>query len=95
MADISIRRKDLTASVAKKLEVPKQTCDLIIAEVFAEIGAGLKKKKAIVIHGFGSFLPQTRAARRGRNPKTGAAMKIKASKTVRFKPSQTLKSSLN
>ena len=48
----------------------------------------------MTIVGFGTFSVGKRAARKGRNPSTGAAIKIKASKTAKFKASKTLKDSL-
>ena len=58
------------------------------------IAKGVKKDKKVQIIGFGTFEVKKRAARMGRNPKTGEAMKIGASKSVGFKPSSTLKKSL-
>ena len=52
------------------------------------------KKGPVQLIGFGTFKPVTRKARTGRNPKTGASMKIKASKSVRFVTSSALKKSL-
>jgi DNA-binding protein HU-beta len=49
----------------------------------------------VQIPGFGSFAVSKRAARKGRNPKTGATIQIKASKNVRFKAGKELKDSLN
>jgi DNA-binding protein HU-beta len=54
----------------------------------------VKKEKKVQIIGFGTFEVKKRAARQGRNPKTGEAMKIAASKSVGFKPSSVLKASL-
>jgi DNA-binding protein HU-beta len=62
--------------------------------VLAGIGKGIKADGSVQLIGFGTFKVAKRAARTGRNPKTGAAMKIKASKTVRFVPSTTLKGTL-
>jgi DNA-binding protein HU-beta len=54
----------------------------------------VKKDGSVQLIGFGTFKIAKRAARTGRNPKTGAAMKIKASKSVRFVASSALKGSL-
>ncbi|MFN9942779.1 MAG: HU family DNA-binding protein, partial [bacterium] len=61
--------------------------------VLSSIAKGVKKGPVQLI-GFGTFKPISRKARTGRNPKTGASMKIKASKSVRFVPSSALKKSL-
>jgi len=58
------------------------------------IGSSLKKNGKVQLAGFGTFMVTKRAARKGINPRTGEAIKIKASKSVRFKPGRTLKDSL-
>ena len=55
------------------------------------IAAGIKKDGNVQLIGFGAFTVKTRAARTGRNPQTGATIKIKASKTVGFKAGAALK----
>ena len=55
----------------------------------------LKKGGTVSLVGFGSFGVTKRKARTGRNPKTGAALKIKAAKVPRFRPGKTLKDALN
>ena len=62
--------------------------------VVATIGKELKKSQKFGIPGFGSFHVSKRAARMGRNPRTGETIKIKASKGVRFKAGAKLKSGL-
>jgi len=56
---------------------------------------GLKKGERVQVPGFGSFSVSKRAARKGRNPATGATITIKASKNVRFKAGKELKDTLN
>ncbi len=65
----------------------KDTVDAI----FETITKGLKKEGDMAIVGFGTFKVSKRAARMGRNPQTGEAIKIAAGKTVRFKASKQLK----
>jgi DNA-binding protein HU-beta len=55
----------------------------------------MQKGSSVTIAGFGSFKVAKRKARKGRNPKTGEAIKIKASKAPRFVASKTLKDFLN
>jgi DNA-binding protein HU-beta len=62
--------------------------------VLSAIATGVKKEGNVQLVGFGTFKVTRRAARTGRNPKTGEEMKIKASKTVRFLPSAALKGSV-
>ncbi len=58
------------------------------------ITTSLKKNQRVQLAGFGTFTVAKRGARKGRNPRTGEAIKIKASKTVRFKAGRTLKNSV-
>ena len=58
------------------------------------LGKSIKKDKRFSYPAFGTFTVRNRKARKGRNPQTGAEIKIKASRTVGFKPAPTLKSSL-
>ena len=62
--------------------------------MFETISKALKKEGSMAIVGFGTFKVSKRAARMGRNPQTGAAIKIAAGKTVRFKASKQLKESV-
>ena len=71
----------------------RATADALEA-VLSAIAKGVKKDGSVQLIGFGTFKIAQRAARTGRNPKTGAAMKIKASKSVRFVASSALKGSL-
>lgn len=68
----------------------KKTLDTIVAS----ITASLKKNQRVQLVGFGSFEVTRRPARKGRNPRTGEAIRVKASKGVRFKAGQTLKRSV-
>lgn len=68
----------------------KGTLDAILST----LTASLKKNKRVQIAGFGTFAVGKRAARMGRNPQTGEAIRIKASKSVRFKAGTRLKGSL-
>ena len=61
---------------------------------FDAISGALEKGSEVRIHGFGNFKIQQRAARMGRNPRTGAEVPVPARKVVRFSPSTTLSTSL-
>jgi DNA-binding protein HU-beta len=75
-------------------DATKRAADEALEAVLSSIANGVKKDQKVQIIGFGTFEVKKRAARQGRNPKTGEAMKIAASKSVGFKPSSVLKSSL-
>ena len=69
----------------------KAAAERAINAVLCSISEGLKKDGLVQLIGFGTFKVSTRAARKGRNPQTGAEIKIKASKTVSFKAGSDLK----
>jgi len=91
-----MNKGELVEAVQKALgkEATKRLAEESLAAVLDSIAKGVKKDKKVQIIGFGTFEVKKRAARMGRNPKTGEAMKIGASKSVGFKPSSTLKKSL-
>jgi DNA-binding protein HU-beta len=84
---------ELVAGLDKKDVLSKADAKRQVERVLGAIEAGLKagKDKGYTIGGFGTFKVGKRAARKGRNPRTGEAIKIKASKTLRFKPAAALK----
>ncbi len=65
-----------------------------MSDLIGTITSSLKKNKKVKLVGFGTFAASKRAARKGRNPQTGEAIRIKASKSVRFKAGQALKRSI-
>ncbi len=71
----------------------KDTAALVQA-TFDALGGAIKDGGRFTYPGFGTFKVKERAARQGRNPQTGAAIKIAASKSVGFKPAATFKDSL-
>jgi DNA-binding protein HU-beta len=85
---LDLIQKNLGAGTSKRA-----TADALEA-VLAAIEKGVKKDGSVQLIGFGTFKVSKRAARTGRNPKTGAKMKIKASKSVRFVASSSLKKGL-
>lgn len=69
----------------------KAAAERALKAVLAGIEAGIKKEGVVQLIGFGTFQVKSRAARIGRNPKTGEELKIKASKSVGFKAGAPLK----
>ena len=85
----------LILAVQKHLgEVSKAEAERAVTAVIDGIRSGIKKDKAVQLIGFGTFKVVTRKARLGVNPKTGAKIKIKASKAVKFTNGKELKSKL-
>ncbi len=80
--------------VAKKGKMSRAEAKRAVELVFGEVEAGLKASKKTgkyTIGTFGTFAVTKRKARKGRNPRTGEPIKIKASKSLRFRPSAQLK----
>lgn len=86
-------KADLVLEVQKALgkETSKAGAERAVEAVISSILKGIKKDKSVQLIGFGTFTVKQRAAREGVNPQTGAKIKIKASKTVGFKASKSLK----
>jgi len=92
-----VTKDELITSVIKSCkdsDLSKRLTGDIVDAVFENISKAVKKEKRFAYPGFGTFTVRSRKARKGRNPQTGEEIKIKASKTVGFKPAPTLKNSL-
>jgi DNA-binding protein HU-beta len=90
-------KSDLIEAVLKSVkddDLSKRLTADIIDNAFSVISKSIKKEKRFAYPGFGTFTVKNRKARKGRNPQTGEELKIKASKSVGFKPSPKLKGSL-
>ena len=92
----AMNKAELVEAIQKALgaDATKRSAEESLDAVLSSIAKGVKKDKKVQIIGFGTFEVKKRAARMGRNPKTGEALKIAASKSVGFKPSSVLKGSL-
>ena len=90
-----MNRKEFAEALANKTGSSKAEADRTIGAVVDIISATLKKGDSVSLVGFGSFEVRKRAARVGRNPKTGDVLKIKASKVPAFKAGATLKALVN
>ena len=86
---------DLVSAVAKQAELSKKDAGLAVEAVFDAISEALEKGDKVQLIGFGTFDVSERAAREGRNPRTGETMKIAASKAPRFKAGKALKDRVN
>ncbi len=88
-----MNKAELVEAVQKSLggDTSKAAAERAVAAVIGSIEKGLKKDKSVQLIGFGTFSVAKRAARQGINPQTGEKIKIKASKTVKFKAGAGLK----
>ncbi len=90
-----MNRMDLVAAVAEKAELSKKDADAAVKAVFDAVAEALEQGDKVQLIGFGTFELSERAAREGRNPRTGETMKIEASKMPRFKAGKALKDRVN
>ena len=86
-----MNKSQLIEAVASELGGSKAAASRAIEAVITSITRGVNKDNAVTITGFGTFAKKDRPARTGRNPSTGEPLDIKASKTVSFKASDSLK----
>lgn len=84
-------KADMVAAVADKLDLSKKQAEIAVDTVFNTIMEGIKTNEKVVISGFGTFEVRTRAARTGRNPRTGEDITIPEQKTPAFKAGKVLK----
>ncbi len=83
-------KQDLIEKVAAKTKLPKSEVSTVLNEILDTI-TNTMKKEDVVLTGFGTFKVGKRKARTGRNPKTGATIKIAACNAPRFKAGKALK----
>ncbi len=90
-----MNRTELIGRVSESSGLSRRDAEAAIEHTLYEITSAVRGGQAVRITGFGTFKLRERAARTGRNPQTGAAVRIKASKAMAFSPGATLKSQLN
>ena len=90
-----MNKNELVASFAEKTGLKKTEAEKALKAFTDTVAEQLKKGDKIQLVGFGTFEVAERPAREGRNPRTGATMKIKASKAPKFKAGKALKDSVN
>ncbi len=88
-------KADLVENIAGNANITKAAAERALNAVLEAISAGLKQDEKLTLVGFGSFVVDNRKARQGRNPRTGEAITIPASRSVKFRPGKQLKESLN
>ena len=90
-----MNKTELVAAMAANAELSKKDAEKALKAVIDVITEELKKGEKVQLVGFGTFEASERAAREGRNPKTGEKMPIAASKTPKFKAGKALKDQIN
>ena len=90
-----MNKTELVAAMAEKAQLSKKDAEAALKAFTDVVAEELKKGEKIQLVGFGTFEVSERAARTGRNPQTGAEMKIEASKAPKFKAGKALKDYIN
>ena len=90
-----MNRTELVAAMAEKTQLSKKDADLALKAFIDVVSEEMQKGEKVQLVGFGTFEGSERAAREGRNPKTGETMTISASKSPKFKAGKALKDLVN
>jgi DNA-binding protein HU-beta len=90
-----LNKTELIEHIATQADISKAAAGRALEALIGGVKATLKKNNSVSIVGFGTFAVSKRASRTGRNPRTGAAIKIKAAKVPKFRPGKALKDHLN
>ncbi len=88
----SMTKTELVDKIAQDAGITKAAASAALQSFMDGVGKALKKKDGkLTLVGFGTFYKTKRKARKGRNPRTGEAIKIKACNVIKFRPGKTLK----
>jgi len=90
-----VNKSELIDQIAKSADISKAAAGRALDATIGAVKASLKKGQGVTLVGFGSFYVGKRAARTGRNPRTGEAIKIKAAKSPKFRAGKALKDAVN
>ena len=88
---MSINKSDLIDMMAKSTKMSKTACKDVLEAFVEAVEKSLKRKKSVVLTGFGTFSVMKRQARTGINPATGKKMQIPSKNVPKFKPGKRLK----
>lgn len=90
-----MNKSELIDAIAAKSESSKAAAGKMLDAFIETVGAEMAKGEKVVLVGFGTFQTGTRAAREGRNPRTGETLKIAAATVPKFTPGAALKEKVN
>jgi DNA-binding protein HU-beta len=90
-----MHRQELIAAVTNATQLNKKLIAESLDAILSQISEALANSEEVTLRGFGSFKISERKARQGRNPRTGEAISIPATKAIAFKPSKELKDKMN
>lgn len=90
-----MNKSELIDQIAESADISKAAAGRALDATIGAVKSALKKGGMVTLIGFGTFYVGERAARSGRNPQTGAAIKIKAAKVPKFRAGKALKDAVN
>lgn len=90
-----MNKSELVGAVARDASMTKADAERAVDATFAAISKSLQTGNEVRLIGFGTFAVAQRAAQEGRNPRTGAAIKIPAKKLPKFRPGKQLKEAVD
>ncbi|MDO9189804.1 MAG: HU family DNA-binding protein [Sulfurimicrobium sp.] len=90
-----MNKSELIDAIAKDADMSKAAAGRALDAAVAAVKGAMKNGDMVTLVGFGTFYVGKRAARNGRNPRTGATIKIKAAKTPKFRAGKALKDAIN
>lgn len=95
LRDFPLNKTELIAAIAAETDLSKSDVSRALDSVLENLTQSLARGESVQLIGFGAFGVSSRAERAGRNPATGEAMTIKASKVPKFTPGKALKDRVN
>ncbi len=90
-----MNKAEMIEQIAQAAEISKSAAERAIDAMVVAVKSNLKKGNLVTLVGFGTFYVGKRAARIGRNPRTGAEIKIKAARVPKFRAGKALKDAVN
>ena len=90
-----MNKADLIDQIAQAAEISKSAAERAVDAMIGAVEATLRKDEIVTLVGFGTFYAGKRAARTGRNPRTGAPLDIKAARLPKFRAGKALKDAIN
>ena len=90
-----MNKGNLVEQIAQSAEISKSAAERAVDALIASVKTSLRKDEMVTLVGFGTFYAGKRAARTGRNPRTGEALSIKAARTPKFRAGKALKDAIN
>ena len=90
-----MNKSELIDQIAKSAEISKAAANRALDAAVGAVKSALKKGDMVTLVGFGTFYVGKRAARNGRNPRTGGTIKIKAAQVPKFRAGKALKDAVN